>query len=272
MIGGYLWNKQMAGVILPILQCLEITIRNAIHQEASALFKTPDWYDPLVKKVGDELFADLCKTDPAKAAPFYRKGVSTGQRKGKKTWTSHHESMIKEAKSKLNHANKPATSDAVIAELMFGFWCGLFNSNYADITSTDKLWPNLEEKVFPNLKPIDRRYQSVFHKLDAIKLLRNRVAHHEPVWKHPSVTNGASAIVYLKNQVSEAINLIGGISTERRSLLESTAVMQRFYKLCDKEELTKYINGEMTVAQRQIKPINASNPLIKNNFYRYKSR
>jgi abortive infection bacteriophage resistance protein len=272
LIGGYLWNKQLAGVILPILQCLEVTIRNAIHREATILFSTSDWYDPLTKRVGDEQFPTWCKQHPNKQNKYYRNGVSTGSRKGLTIWTSHHESMIKEAKFKLINANKPATSDAVISELMFGFWCGLFNSNYSDLTSKNKLWPHLEEKVFPNLKPVDRRYQSVFQKLDAIKHLRNRVAHHEPIWKHFTVTNSASAVLYIKTQVNDAINLIGGISSERRNLLESTEVMQRFHRLCDTEVLNKYISGKMTVMQQQVKPIKAGSLLIEKHFYRYKKR
>lgn len=241
LIGGYLWNKQLAGAVLPILQCLEVTLRNAIHIEAAKHFNASDWYDALTKKIGDELFVSVANNP---SHNFYRNGISTGSRKGKKIWTSHHENMIAEAKKKLKKAEKKLSSDAVVSELMFGFWCGLFTSNYLDIHTNNKLWPHLEEKVFVNLPPSDRRHSVVFHKLDELKVLRNRVSHHEPIWKHSSVTDIASAILYLKTLIYDAISLIGGVSTERKDLLLSSNVMMHFYSLCNENTLNQYINGQ----------------------------
>lgn len=244
LIGAYQWNKRVSAAIYPILQCLEVTLRNAVHKAATSHFGTPDWYDPITKLAGNDKFkADIAK-NPWKDNQFYRKGVSNNpKRNGRKHWKSHHENMIEQAKKKLANSNKTPTADAVIAELMFGFWVGLFESQYNDIQTTTRLWPHLDSIVFPHLQPANRTHSQVYSKLKQIKDLRNRLSHHEPIWKHRTVNNAQSSINYLSQITEEMIQLIGGMSKHRKELLFQSGQISYFRGVCSEECLAYYLSG-----------------------------
>ena len=80
------------------------------------------------------------------------------------------------------------TTGKVIAELSFGFWENMF------IASFDAaLWNLHLNVVFPHLPAGWTVQQSRFHirqELDKLRRLRNRIAHHEPLW-----TINASALL-----------------------------------------------------------------------------
>ncbi len=64
----------------------------------------------------------------------------------------------------------------MVAELSFGFWTGLTGPKYAD------LWRNQLVKTFSH-RPVQRA--EVQTRLNSIRKLRNRVAHHEPILSRP---------------------------------------------------------------------------------------
>ena len=71
-----------------------------------------------------------------------------------------------------NHSN-PQTSH-VIAELPFGFWLALLNKEYHQT-----LWIPFLHKSFPHAgKP----RSDIHSHLDHIRIFRNRIAHHEPIF------------------------------------------------------------------------------------------
>lgn len=257
LIGAYQWNKHVASAIYPILQCLEVSLRNAIHNAATGYFKTPDWFDHITKLVGNDMFLSDMKKNSWKKGKFYRNGISSGSRKGLKIWISHHENMLSQAKQKLQRSGKHFTSDAVIAELMFGFWVGVFESNYKDIRSKNKLWPHLEGVVFPNLAPADRISSAIHSKLLPVKDIRNRLSHHEPIWKHNSVTDSLSAINYLELIVNDMIYLINGISVHRKELLYRTGKINYFKGICSQTTLDYYLYGSKskTFDKRRLKRV-----------------
>lgn len=243
LIGAYQWNKHVASSIYPILQCLEVSLRNAVHMAAKSHFGNNDWFDPVTKIAGHKFYQADMKKNPNKNGQYYRNGFSNGQKGTLKIWTSHHENMIKTARDQLARDKKKVTADAVIGELMMGFWVGIFTANYSDIHSTNLLWPHLLKDVFPNLNSSQQVASKIHKKLDTIKDLRNRLSHHEPVWKHKSVTNSTDAINYLNNVVDDAISLIYGISKDRKKLLYQSGKISYFKSVCRINTLDYYLKG-----------------------------
>ena len=66
-------------------------------------------------------------------------------------------------------------SGKIIAELSFGFWVALLNKNYHRA-----LWMNCLERAFPNY---EGKRRDLYMDLDRLRKLRNRIAHHEPIYK-----------------------------------------------------------------------------------------
>ena len=81
---------------------------------------------------------------------------------------------VLEAEAKLESLNKAITRDGVIAELNFGFWAFLFSRKYDD--GVRAFWRRALHRLFPG-----QPRRQVHDTLQKIRLLRNRLAHHERI-------------------------------------------------------------------------------------------
>jgi hypothetical protein len=84
--------------------------------------------------------------------------------------------MLQSAQESLRREGKPLDPSRIVAELSFGFWTGLTGPRYSD------LWRNHLVKIFPR-RPVQRA--DVQLRLNSIRKLRNRIAHHEPILSRP---------------------------------------------------------------------------------------
>ncbi|RYD79184.1 MAG: hypothetical protein EOP84_13360 [Verrucomicrobiaceae bacterium] len=137
----YIWGNHLAAAIMPAMHTFEIAYRNSIHASLSTYYGQADWYDRQSLLLPDEL------------------------------------KFVRDAKRKLRRASKPETPDAIVAELMLGFWCALLNSPY----DTSVYRPCLS-RGFKKLPPHLQSRTTLHSKVIAFKDLRNRVFHHEPIW------------------------------------------------------------------------------------------
>lgn len=139
----YRWNVELSGAVLWHLSSCEIVIRNAVADALEARYGA-QW---------------------PWATGFRYTLNATAQR------------FLDEAKRK---AGAGQNSGKVIAELNFGFWEKMFKAAFdADI------WNRELHRVFPNLSEplVQVARADIFQNLQKIRKLRNRVAHHEPLFK-----------------------------------------------------------------------------------------
>jgi hypothetical protein len=72
------------------------------------------------------------------------------------------------------------TTGKLIPELKFVFWQKMFTSRH-----DARLWNAHLRLVLPNLdpvKPVNQLRQEIYSELENIRGLRNRIAHHEPIF------------------------------------------------------------------------------------------
>jgi len=69
--------------------------------------------------------------------------------------------------------------DDLVAHMAFGFWSSFFHKRY-----DEQLWHRkyFAAQVFPYMKHDHRSRNVTKPKLQVIKAIRNRIAHHEPIW------------------------------------------------------------------------------------------
>lgn len=141
----YVWNLAIAMAMFESIHYFEVGLRNTMHEALEA------WA------------TQLGATDP-----WYRDPVVP---------------LDKGSRSKIQQAIKRATDDGalpevpggVVAELTFGFWWSLLAASY-----NRTLWQQCFRLTFPNM-----RRQRLHDSLDRIRVLRNRIAHHEPIHTRP---------------------------------------------------------------------------------------
>jgi hypothetical protein len=66
----------------------------------------------------------------------------------------------------------------VVAELSFGFWTSLLSSDYERI-----FWQRILTDAFPLMPRRLRSRPKLAGRLHTLRRLRNRVSHHEPIYK-----------------------------------------------------------------------------------------
>ncbi len=90
---------------------------------------------------------------------------------------NHLSGLIQDAKDSLTRDGKTITDSRMVAELNLGFWLGLITRRYETA-----LWiPHLRH-AFPNC-PKEVRRQQVYDQVNKVRWLRNRIAHHEPIFE-----------------------------------------------------------------------------------------
>jgi hypothetical protein len=81
----------------------------------------------------------------------------------------------------------------VVAVLSFGFWVSLLGPGPSGLYEM-RLWRPILHHAFPHAK-LPRK--DVHHPLDQLRLLRNRIAHHEPIFTRPLADDDQSVFQIL---------------------------------------------------------------------------
>ena len=155
-LARYLWNVRLSEALYPTLNCVEIGMRNSVNRAFTAEYG-PLWFDT--------------------------PGL-LGQKEVE---------LVDTAKSMLAKARKPLTPEGVVAELNFGFWTTIMSrqhmsDNPSSTTDYLKPWPRLLKQAFPHVPKQELTRSKLSGPLNEIRVLRNRISHHEPIW-HQSNLN-----------------------------------------------------------------------------------
>lgn len=141
----YTWNAQVAAALMVPLHVCEVVVRNAAHQVLETLYG-PRWpWSPALHR----------------SLPNPRGTYSP-------RWDLE--------KVRAEHT----TAGKVIPELKFVFWEKLFTGRH-----DGRLWTPHLMRVFPNLSPappVSQHRLQINKDLEQIRELRNRIAHHEPIF------------------------------------------------------------------------------------------
>ena len=176
-LARYVWNVALCEALYPSVHCLEVALRNALHRQAAHYFRTASWLDPSTPSC-----------------------VLSEREKRK----------VRRAMQELQRRNRPPTPDRVVAELTFGFWTSLLSREYEQ-----RFLIRIIKPAFPHLpKPIRTR-RTLAGRFNEIRQFRNRIFHHEPIWKRQNLVADHQRI----------LEAIGWICPE---LQQTAMVMDRF--------------------------------------------
>ena len=172
----YAWNTAISGAFYGPLQGLEVALRNAMHDRLTERYG-PAWYDN------------------AKA------GLDRGA-----------VARVAGAKSELARDGYGDDPARVVAALSFGFWVSLSGSGGRTDTGHKAnyemtLWRPVVRGVFAHRATLTRK--QAHRPLNALRTLRNRIAHHEPIF-----------LRNLNVDYQRILDVVGWISAETRSWIE----------------------------------------------------
>jgi hypothetical protein len=141
----YAWNAQVSAALLAPLHICEVVVRNSV---ADAL---------------EMVYGAMWPWSPGFEQSLPAPGIGYSPRKD------------------LQDVRRIQTSTGkVIPELKFVFWQKMFTSRH-----DNRLWNTHLMRVLPNLppaKPVGQLRREIYDSLEEIRKLRNRIAHHEPIF------------------------------------------------------------------------------------------
>lgn len=169
----YKANLAMAESLYTSLSVFEVTLRNALSKELERMMGRKDWYSE---------FPSI----PALTSLT---------------------SEVTIAERHILQRGEKVSPDKIVAELTFGFWVTLLNSEYELI-----LWKGLR-LAFPHMPKKDRKRKNVSSPCNALRKLRNRVFHHEPIcWDLDYITDIHNRLVTVLSWMnSDMPTWLGGV-------------------------------------------------------------
>ena len=154
----YVWNSHMGEAFYTPLQAAEIALRNRIDLGLRATFGDDWWRSPV--------FLSL---------------IGTARRR-----------MLKAVENRIINRQLPLVTSQVVAGLSFGFWTEALKPDF-----DAALWNDCFEETFPHLPQMETR-ASLLEKASSVVELRNRISHHEPIFKRDLSKDFATVMTLLK--------------------------------------------------------------------------
>lgn len=138
----YLWNIALCESLYAPIHLLEVGLRNSIDRSMIAETGSATWYDTVAL-------------------------------------TSWGLKQVGKAKASIAKSGRQVSPGRVIAELHFGFWTAMFES---DLEKPDaRFLPKGIKTTFPNMPKSMHSRKAIKADLDKVRKLRNRIFHHERI-------------------------------------------------------------------------------------------
>jgi hypothetical protein len=165
-IQRYLYNIEISSEVNKAIHILEVVLRNQLSHKWNDFLGCDDW-------------------------PMNKQGIPVSFK-----FNRMHQ-KIDEAISRIGGKRK---NGKVIAELSFGFWVHLFDSKF-DVQNI-----KLIQKIFPQRaqwdKALTKEIQNIRIDFQTINELRNRVAHHEPIFHQKDLDQKYDLIIKYISEIN----------------------------------------------------------------------
>lgn len=162
----YIWNLELSESLLPSLHAAELALKNSVHLSMAQI------YGPS---------STACFPDGRQADSRWWFDASI---RGMPLLRQRDREKVEAAYFKVKRKGAPIT-ERVVAELSFGFWVELLNSEYDEVIVVPVLGTTM--RGVQRNRPSNRTQGWLRRTFGAFRDLRNRVSHLEPVLDFPDL-------------------------------------------------------------------------------------
>ncbi len=149
MIANYFWNVALSESLYPTLHAVELALRNSIHATLSVRGRTSTWWNN-------------------------RYTINTGSLRR----------LNKVRDDYFDEFGIPITPDRLVSRLNFGFWVIMLSGSQQQWIWKDKK-NNWIDVAFPYRAGVP--IEGIYTRFDSIRVLRNRIMHHECIFDRPDL-------------------------------------------------------------------------------------
>lgn len=160
LLARHLRNLALSEALYPVLQTLELALRNSVDRTLDVAFPESTFGMPWLSASSMVL-------------------------------TERDRQEVANVEAYLHKSRKDVTRHRIVAGLSLGFWTGLFTRKYetSNLSSyvptpgvQTALWPRHLQSAFPHLPKRFLTRRHVYGMLAPLANLRNAIFHHRPIW------------------------------------------------------------------------------------------
>ena len=124
---------------------------------------------------------------------------------------------------------RDASRDDVISEITLGVWIHLLKEKENN-KDPFYFWENAVRLIFPYRGHVKRN--GIFYGLDEVLYIRNRLFHHEPIWKGPNVATFEDAVKKLHSRINIVCNVVAWMSQAVWEVTKHFTLFESFNEAC----------------------------------------
>lgn len=231
----YYWNQALSSEIYVLLHNIEVCLRNRMHTTLSL-------YISNLNKVE--------VTDNYKWYEFFDFDVPDKEDKSKKV-LGETGKAVNSSKRKLRSKKLPLTPQNVISNIDFGAWRHILKISHLK-NKTAIEWHKVNPNIFVHYRSINNwdKRKLLMDRLREIGLLRNRMAHLEPVWKYKERKIGGRIILEpltpeeiflnLNQEIMATVRFLNWLCEETHDFYIQTESFKKLYSLIQPQSIEKF--------------------------------
>lgn len=231
LLAAYAWHLNVVSNFYPLVQLIEVALRNAINNQAVLFYTKKAWFDQIPSNQETNDYGTSRETE---MVGKFRDNIKSAKKKAKK--------ILKE-----KGLDVEPNIDQIIAQTDFSTWEYILDKGFYDGGDSNFLWPHKFYKVFKK-PPIYDGNNPMFHQRDMIRRrieeirnFRNRLSHNEPIWRASEVNGASEVFDYLERKYQNIIELAYWISPQLKLFIVKMGFDSRI-KLClTNNELNRFL-------------------------------
>ncbi len=242
LVGAYLWNSHVCGVLYPLISAVEITLRNAIDQSFVADLGRFWWSEG---KLRYRSFGS--RTDIPHVVQAVRDNFARATRSHAADLRRRH--VVRRDITPQHHG--------VIAKTEFSTWEFLL---HVEFLGRGLIWPKHLSSVFQGKWPGHQAGPVLGHIRDLVATLRdfrNRLFHHEPARKRYGVRTESDALLHLNEKIGKVESLLGLIHPDNLRLLQVNGLLRDAYRACSAAEIRRFQHAARVFQVRSLDELGA---------------
>lgn len=225
LMGVYLWNAHVCGAFYPLISAAEVTLRNAIDHALVAGLGRFWWTSG---KLHYRSF--VAQAQAPHAVKALRENFALATR-------AH---LAEQRRHPAAQRAQAVQHSGVIAKTAFSTWEFILDREFL---GRGLMWPRHMPQVFRGQWPAPRAgvvLDHARHLVSTLRDFRNRLSHHEPIWKRYGVSTETDALRHLLSRIDTLESLLRLIHPDALRVLQANGLPQAARRACSAAEIKRF--------------------------------
>ena len=231
LLAAYAWHLNVVSNFYPLVQLIEVALRNAINNQGLQAYSATPWFDALPSK--SEIDQDGNLKDTEMVGKF-KENVKSAKKKAKK--------ILKD-----KGLDVEPNIDQIIAQTDFSTWEYILDKGFYDGGNNSFLWPSRFYKVFTKppryegTNPMFHQRDIIRRRIEEVRNFRNRLSHNEPIWRVSEVNCSEDVFGYLEEKYKKIMQLAYWISPQLKLFIVKMGFDSRIRLCLTNHELRRFL-------------------------------